>query len=54
MIPCPKVGQANGTVLGLIAERRITRAALNEAVKDGHYPDLHKPLIASALKDAGL
>lgn len=48
------IGQSNAIVLGLIADRRITRAELNKRVKEGLYPDLHRELIASALKDAGL
>lgn len=53
-IPCTKVGEANGRVLGLIADRRITRADLNRDVKAGIYPDLHHPLIAFALDAAGI
>lgn len=48
------IGQSNGTVLALIADRRITRAELNKRVKAGEWPDLHRELIASALKDQGL
>lgn len=51
-ITCTKVGEANGRVLGLIAERRITRAELNARRRE--FPDIHRPLIAWALKEAGL
>lgn len=56
-IPLPpdnKPGTHNGWILGLIAERRITRAQLNQMVKDGLFRDLHRGLITAALRDAGL
>lgn len=49
-----QVGWANGTILGLIADRRITRKELNARVKSGEFKDVHRELIADALQGAGL
>lgn len=48
------IGKSNATILGLIADRRITRSELNKRVKEGEFSDIHRELIAWALKDAGL
>ena len=48
------IGHDNAVVLGLIAERRITREELNRRVKAGEYRQLHRELIASALRENGL
>lgn len=48
------VGKGNATILALIAERRITRAELNRRIKAGEFPDIHRELIADALREAGL
>jgi hypothetical protein len=48
------IGKSNAVILGLIADRRITRSELNKRVKEGSYPDIHRELIAWAIKTAGL
>lgn len=48
------IGKSNAVILGLIAERRITRSELNKRIKAGEFPDLHRELIADALREAGL
>lgn len=50
----PRPGTQNGTLLGLIAEGRITRSQLNEETRAGKWSDIHRPLIADALKEKGL
>lgn len=49
-----KPGEQNGTCLGMIAERRITRKELNERVRSGEFTELHRELIGWALQGAGL
>lgn len=44
------IGQSNGMILGLIADRRITRSELNKRVKEGEWRDIHRELIAWALQ----
>lgn len=48
------IGRDNGHLLGLIAERRMSRRQLNEGRSKGLYQDIHRPLIEDAFRGMGL